>query len=501
MGLVARLVGDRVTAGEGGWVAFTDETVGTVTYGMLHDAVRRYGARLRTRGCAPGSRGLVISDDSVTAVLACLALWANGCVPVPVSPMLTDDDIAFIAADSGATLVHLGVPDDRQRALGKLLGELTVLTAAQALEAFDDQSSRQDVLAALGEAEYPEQEVLLQYTSGSTGRPKGVRQSLGGLLAVINGFGRHVPLRPEDVVLSTAKLPFGYGFGSSLLCPLAAGAHTVLLSEPVDVYVLVTALRRYRPTVLCTVPRMYAMLAEHAPDRGDLTSVRLGLSAGEQLPAKLGRRFTARFGTRLVDAFGATEVGHIVLVADDGPDRGAVPVLGVTATVRDERGGSVPDEEPGRLHISGPSTALGYLGRPEEECKVFAHGGVYTGDIVRRTAEGRFVYLCRADDMLNLGGFKVAPTEIEAVLNSVPGVARCAVVAGTDAAGLVQAIAYVVPAESAADVHLRRAIRTAIGSGLASFKRPAHVRIVDELPTTATGKLARDKLREQVNTA
>ena len=501
MGLVARLVGDRVAAGEGDRAAFTDETLGVVTYRALHDAVRRYATRLRMGGCVMGTRGLVVSDDSATAVLACLALWANGCVAVPVSPMLTDEEIAFIARDSGAALVHLGVPEDRRRALAPLLGDhLAVFTAEEAEAAFDERAARPgEVSAAFGEEESAEEEVLLQYTSGSTGRPKGVRQSLRGLLAVIDGFGRRVPLKPDDVVVSTARLSFGYGFGSSLLCPLAAGAHAVLLPGPVDVYTLLAALRRHRPTVLCTVPRMYALLAEHAKDRSDLASLRLGLSAGEHLPDELSGRFTARFGTPLVDALGATEAGHIVLVADEGPCRGAVPVPGVTATVRDEHGRPVAGEEPGRLHIKGPSVALGYLDRPEQEREVFADGGVYTGDIVQRTAEGRLKYLCRADDLLNLGGYKVAPSEIEAVVARVPGVERCAVVADTDAAGLTQAIAYVVPKpDGGGEQALGRAVRAAIRRGLAAYKRPAQVRFADELPTTSTGKLARHRLRDRV---
>jgi acyl-coenzyme A synthetase/AMP-(fatty) acid ligase len=177
-----------------------------------------------------------------------------------------------------------------------------------------------------------------------------------------------------------------------------------------------------------------------------------------------------------------------------------VPVPGVTATVRDEQGRVVPPDVPGRLHVKGPSVALGYLDRPEQDREVFADGGVYTGDIVSRTPEGRLEYLCRADDVLNLGGFKVAPAEIEAVVGGVPGVARCAVVAGTDAAGLAQAVAYVVPEQGGAEEEgLGRAVRAAIRERLAAYKRPAQVRFVADLPTTSTGKLARYRLRNRVN--
>jgi acyl-coenzyme A synthetase/AMP-(fatty) acid ligase len=498
MALVARLVDDHVVAGRAHDVCLTDDAVGAVTYGTLAGAVRCHSARLRARGLVPGTRGLIISDDSVAAVVTLLALCANGCVPVPVSPMLTDEEIAFIAGDCGATLVHYGIPHARREALRAPLGHLTTVTAEQATDALHDGASC-GAPALLRESEHAEQEVLLQYTSGSTGRHKGVRQSLRGLLGVIDGYGRTLPLKPDDVVLSTAKLSFGFGFGSSVLWTLAAGAQAVLLSGAVDAFSLIAALRRHRPTVLCTVPRMYAMLLEHVRDPADLASVRLGVSAGEHLPDDLSARFTARFATPLVNALGATEVGHIVLVANKGPGQGAVPVSGVTATVRDETGTVVADGEAGRLHIAGPSTALGYLNRPEDGRRVFADGGVYTGDIVRRTAEGRFFYLCRADDLINIGGHKISPAEIETVVGGVAGVRDCAVAVAADKThGLAQAIAYVVPKDGKEPDLLRRAVQTAIRRELATYKRPARVEVVDALPVTSTGKLARFKLRQRV---
>src|SRR5262249_34671990 len=154
------------------------------------------------------------------AVVAIIGLWEAGCVPVPVSPMLTDAEIAFIAADCGAALMFPGVPEPRRSRLRAMPGTRVRAAPAPATPALATQAlaaGQRPAPSPSDAAESPGADVLLQYTSGSTGVPKGVRQSLGGLLAILDGFGTAVPLRPDDVVLSTAKLSFGYGFGSSLL--------------------------------------------------------------------------------------------------------------------------------------------------------------------------------------------------------------------------------------------------------------------------------------------
>ncbi|WP_309144413.1 AMP-binding protein [Streptomyces sp. BR123] len=234
------------------------------------------------------------------------------------------------------------------------------------------------------------------------------------------------------------------------------------------------ALQHYRPTVLFSVPRLYAALLNAsgtalASERVD--SVRLCVSAGENLPAPLSERIRAAFQAGLFNGLGATEVLYTVVGTPPGNEQSGtfgVPVPGVTATVRAADGLPVADGQEGRLHIAGPTVALGYIGRPEAAAVTFADGGAYTGDVVRRAPDGTFTHLCRADDLLNLGGYKVYPREIESVIRGVEGVQDCVVVGGRDGDGLEQAVAYLVARPGSDEAVVRRAVTTAIRGGLAA---------------------------------
>ncbi|MFC8077461.1 AMP-binding protein [Streptomyces sp. NPDC057307] len=518
--LVQRLVGVHLTEGRGERIAYTDPDSGDVSYGGLHDAVLRYAGTLAARDIPAGTRGLIVADDSVTTVVAVLGMWWHGCVPVVVSPLLNDEELGYIADDCAASVIHLDAAPKRQHALDSLFADRRRI-AGRDVRA-DGADGGPD---AGGAFPWPSDgEALIQYTSGSTGLPKGVRHSAGAVEAALAGFGSLLALREDDTVLSTARMSFGYGFGGTVLFPLAAGARAVLVRGSIDLHTVTAALDRHRPTVLWSVPRLYAALvdaAESVDASGDTSegglrteSVRLCVAAGENLPARLSERIQHTFSAELINGLGATEVLHIVVATPAGrpmPGTIGLPVPGVRATVRDAEGLPVPDGVEGRLHISGPTVALGYIGRPDAAAATFADGGVYTGDIAIRNggsdsnsdsngnSDGAIVHLCRADDLLNLGGYKVPPGEIEAVARSVDGVRDCVVVGRADAHGLEQAVLYAV-AETGSDTgQVRRSITAAIRTRLAPFKRPARVEFLDQLPVTSTGKLAAFQLRKRVS--
>ncbi|MFD6529621.1 AMP-binding protein [Streptomyces sp. NPDC060184] len=496
--LIERLVGHRLATGADA-TAYVDPDVGRVRYTDLHAAAHDYAAVLRRRGVRPGERGAVVAEDSVATVVAVLGHWWHGSVPVVVSPLLDDRDIAFAVDDCRAVVVHIDGTDARRAALHTALRKHPRLDGEELRTRW---TVRRTPDGAAAPYHWPAPaEALVQYTSGSTGTPKGVRHSAAGLLAMVDGFGGALGLRPDDLLLTTARLSFGYGFGNAVLCVLAAGAGAALIRGAVDPYVAADALRTHRPTVFCSVPRLYAALTLLPDEEDAYRAVRLCTTAGEHCPAPLAARIRAAFDAPLVNCFGATELMHVALLTPaDNTAEGSLglPVPGVRATVRDDTGAELRDGRDGRLHIAGPTVALGYVNRAEAGRAAFADGGAYTGDLVRRAPDGSLDYLCRTDDILNVGGYKVVPAEIENVLRAVEGVAACAVVSGRDADGLEHAVACVQPAAGVEAGRLRRQVLLAARRELPTHKRPSRVEVFAQLPTTGTGKIATRALREQV---
>jgi acyl-coenzyme A synthetase/AMP-(fatty) acid ligase len=225
--------------------------------------------------------------------------------------------------------------------------------------------------------------------------------------------------------------------------------------------------------------------------------VRLSASAGEPLPAALYQRWTEHFGVDILDGIGMTEMLHIFLSNREGsvrPGTTGVAVPGYELRILDEDGHEVTPGTPGTLHVRGDSTATGYWSRYDASRRVFRGEWLCTGDTYVQDEDGYYTCLGRTDDVLKAGGIWVSPSEVETRLREHPQVAAVAVVSVPDADGLDKPVAVVVPTPGATPS--ADELIAFCRAGLASFKRPRHVLLVDELPQTATGKLQRYRVRE-----
>jgi benzoate-CoA ligase len=340
---------------------------------------------------------------------------------------------------------------------------------------------------------------LWLYTSGTTGSPKAAMHRHGSIRYVCETYGQQVlGIRPEDRCFSVAKLFFAYGIGNSLFFPFSVGAAAVLEPGRPTPELVAEVVRRHRPTLFFGVPTFYsALLASSIPDE-TFAGVRQGASAGEPLPATLFSRMRDRFGFEVLDGIGSTEALHIFLSNVPGavrPGSSGSPVPGYAVQLRDELDGSVISEtdRPGALYVSGESLASGYWCRAETTRRAFQGEWLRTGDTYQRNADGSYSYLGRSDDMIKAGGIWVSPTEVEARLLEHPDVVEVAVVGVPDQAGLDKPVAAVV-VRSGAGVGEDELVEFC-RAGLAAFKRPRRVLLVEALPKTATGKLRRYLVR------
>jgi benzoate-CoA ligase family protein len=341
------------------------------------------------------------------------------------------------------------------------------------------------------------------YTSGTTGKPKAAIHRQRDMLVCCQAFGRHVlEIGPDDRCYSVAKLFFAYGLGNAMYFPFAVGATSILSPGATTPPAVYDVIERYRPTLFFSVPTHYAMMLAHRdPHREfDLSSIRCAVSAGEALPASVFNRFKERFRLEILDGIGSTEVLHIFISNRPGqirPGSSGILVPGYDAKLVDENGAPVPIGETGNLLIHGDSTCAYYWNRHEQTKDTIAGHWIRTGDHYYQDQDGFFWFAGRSDDMLKVGGIWVSPVELEHTLMEHPAVQGCGVTGRADHDGLIKPIAYVVAKMAEPTAGLAAELQQFALERLATYKRPRWVEFVDALPTTATGKLQRFKLRER----
>lgn len=245
------------------------------------------------------------------------------------------------------------------------------------------------------------------------------------------------------------------------------------------------------------MPTLYAaLLADAGRPARDALNLRVCTSAGEALPAEIGRKWTAEYGCEILDGIGSTEMLHIFLSNRPGAVRYGTtgqPVPGYDLRIVGDDGRECGTGEIGELQISGPSAALMYWNNRAKTKATFCGDWTRSGDKYTRDADGYYTYGGRSDDMLKVGGIYVSPFEVEASLMTHSAVLEAAVIGVADTDDLVKPKAYVVlkagQAATAADLQAH------VKHQLAPYKYPRWIEFVSELPKTATGKIQRFKLR------
>jgi benzoate-CoA ligase len=486
-------------------VAYIDGASGAkLTYGELTDRAHRFANALRARGVAPESRVLMAMLDTPEWPVVFLGCILAGVVPVAANTLLTTRDFEFMLRDSRAQVLFVSRP--LLPNFESLIGEIGTLRSV--VVAGDDGANS---VAAMIESASNEWSVagtssddacFWLYSSGSTGTPKGTVHLHSHLVHTAELYGRGVlGIREDDVVFSAAKLFFAYGLGNALTFPLSVGATTVLWPArptPADVFGVLT---KYQPTIFYGVPTLYAALLAHAerPKKREL-KLRVCTSAGEALPADIGKRWTADYGCEILDGIGSTEMLHIFLSNRPGEVRygttgQAVP--GYELRIVGDDGRECGPGEIGELQIKGPSAALMYWNNRAKTKATFAGEWTRSGDKYTVDADGFYTYGGRSDDMLKVGGIYVSPFEVEACLMTHAAVLEAAVIGVKDTDELVKPKAYVVlkPGRDASAEDLQLHVKNA----LAPYKYPRWIEFVPELPKTATGKIQRFKLRAAAN--
>jgi len=484
-----------------------------LSFGEVCSEVNRVGNALIRSGVRPGDRVAILSLDTAEWAIAFFACLKVGAVAVGMNTLLTAGEQAYMLTDSGARilLVHAALLPVAREALDQVpaVEQVVVIGGEADADAEDGrtlgfESWIADESIELAAADTHRDDFgTLNYSSGTTGQPKGIFHAHRDYALTAQLWGVDVlGIRSTDRTFSVAKLFFTFGLGGNLIFPWYVGASVVLHpGSPRQAKDVLAVIDRFKPTILYNAPTGYAS-AIAIPDFAqtyDVTSLRLGVSAGEALPAPLWHAFHEITGIELIDGIGSTENFHIFVSNRPGdirPGSSGRPVAGYECRIVDGDGNPVSQGEIGNLQLKGETAALFYLHDAERSRQTFLGEWLHTGDKYYEDDDGYLWHAGRTDDMLKVGGIWVSPVEVESTLIEHEAVLECAIVGVADDATLVKPKAYVVLNEGyVGDDVLADALVAHCAERMAGYKRPRWIEFVEELPKTATGKIQRYRLR------
>jgi acyl-CoA ligase (AMP-forming) (exosortase A-associated) len=493
----------------------------SMDYATLERAIASTAGAFLEHGLARGGRVAVYLEKRMEAVVAMFAAAAAGGAFVPLNPLLKPEQVAYIVRDCAAQVLvtsadRYGFAADALRACGDLRHVVLVDAAASATadsgcgvhawNAFAQAKSRS------GHRVIDNDITAILYTSGSTGQPKGVVLSHRNVVAGAKSVASYLENSAADTLLAALPLSFDAGF-SQLTTAFHAGARVVLLNYllPKDV---LNALVRERVTGLTAVPPLYIQLTQLEWPAAIGEHLRYFANTGGRMPAETLRALRTRVPqAKPYLMYGLTEAFRSTYLPPEEVDRRpdsigkAIPNAEILV-LRDDGSECAPDE-PGELVHRGALVALGYWNDPERTAEryrplprreaglVMPETAVFSGDLVRRDADGFLYFIGRRDDMIKTSGYRVSPTEVEEVVYATRLVGEAAAV-GVEHPAIGAAIVLVVTPGGAGEVD-RDALLVACRDKLPAYMVPARIEVRDgTLPRNANGKIDRRLLRDEL---
>ncbi len=460
-----------------------------VTYQQLRDQVMKMADDLAGLGIRRGDRVATVLPNGLPSIVTFLAASVAG-TAAPLNPGYRPDEVSFYLEDTAAKILLLppdGAAEARQAAEGKVPTYSVQMDEKGFVRILGAPAVRKSVVLPA-----PDDVALVLHTSGSTGRPKRVPIRHSNIGASARNIVNTYALSPDDVAVCVMPLFHVHGLVASALSTFLSGGAVVIPAKfsPLSFWRIV---RDTRASWYSAVPTIHQLLLTRAGGErpAGSESLRFIRSCSAALPPEMMRSMEQVFGAPVLEAYGMTEASH-QMCSNPQPPRprkaGSVgPGTGVKVSIMDAAGNHLAQGQRGEVVIQGPNVVREYENNPEANAKSFTNGWFRTGDQGYLDEDSYLVLTGRIKELINRGGEKIAPREIDEVLLAHPAVA--------------EAVAFGVPhptwgEEVAAAVVLRSpesetAILSFCKERLAEFKRPKKLYIVEKIPRTATGKIQR----------
>ncbi|MEN5165162.1 class I adenylate-forming enzyme family protein [Achromobacter kerstersii] len=481
-------------------ICLYEEGGGTLTYAQLWQRVQAVAGWLRDQGVQPGHRVLMVGENCAAMVAALFGCGVVGAWPVGVNARLSAREVDNIRqhAQPELLLYTTGISAaaaDHASAAGAVDADAAVWgPGVQAARASTPTPAETGALAA--------EVATVIYTSGTTGAPKGVLVPHRGLLHFARVSAASRRLTPHDIGYAALPMSHIFGIATVLMATVHAGASLVLRSR-FDADDAFNALAHPGVSILQGVPTMFSRMMAVAPPRAELRApaLRYVYTGGAALDPTLKRDAERYFGVPMHHGYGITEyAGSMFITNIDAPRddcSAGYAVDGVELRIGSPDAGAPKPGERGDILIRGPGVMLGYYRNPEQTADALLPGGwLNTGDIGYVDDSGALFIAGRTKDLIIRSGFNVYPIEVESVINAYPGVRLSAVVGRNTADQNEEVIAFVEPLPGATidtnllGLHLR--------AQLAPYKRPARIIPIDTIPTTVSGKILKQPLKERL---
>ncbi|MBN1480039.1 acyl--CoA ligase [candidate division KSB1 bacterium] len=462
------------------------------TYGELADAVRNLAYLLTERGFRPHE---VISThlyNSAEAVIAHLAIQHIGCTTCLLDPLTTAEGLRYYLEDnrSVALLSHLDVASVK----AFVPDNVQIIRADEVKTMYQTPANRIEKLFDCA----PDAVTSIFYTSGTTSRPKGVLLANRNYRAHVAIFERQCyQYDPDDVLLCFVPFSHGYGSKSIFLPCLHAGATMVILRSfhPLNV---IKAIESYKVTHIFGVPAHYQQLLRREEFYPALRKIKCAFCAAAPLTLETAHAWKQKIDIHLDEGYGLIETcTGVAFRRNRMPDRmgnlGSYPADLVEIEICDDDDTLLPANQRGEIVVRGASVMQGYLNQPEETAKAIRDGWFHTGDMGYKTEQNELIMTGRIKDVINIAGIKVAPFEIEAVLNEHPDIHESAVI-GVDNEMYGEVVkAFVKPKNGKA--RDERDLIVYLQKKLMNFQVPKEIVFLDEFPRNNMGKIDKKALR------
>lgn len=497
-----------------------DDVLGTsqITFAQLAYQTTKFAQLLRNLDVKVGDRVLIRLPNSLDYPIAFLGAMKMGAIAVPTSTLLTAEEVAYLAKDSGAKVLVTDAPAwvglegelltnlAQTPNLAHVLvsqtesvtarGQLNVHSLSARLKAIQHCEGNYQTLA--------DDPAYLVYTSGTTGYPKGVlhahRAMLGRQPAAKYWFNYG---DTQDRIVHSGKFNWTYVLGSGLMDPLYLGKTVIVHEGKNDAQKWLDLIEKHQATIFIGVPTIYRQILQKTnADKHDVPSLRHFMSAGEHLSDEVLSQWHERFGLDIYEAVGMSEFSYYLSQSQYRPIRpgsAGFPQPGHNIQLLDpETHLPVATGEEGMISVplDDPGLFLHYWNLPEETAKYKHDGFFFTGDYAKYDEDGYIWFLGRKDDIIKSFGYRVSPYEIERVYKGHPAVADCAAIAEELEKDKVLVVIYVI-LKPETDVAPNDLI--VFGKQhLAAYKAPKTVYIAQDFPRTKNGKILRNQIKPTI---